>query len=156
MFGSLAGHLRYALIIILVVVIIILLSKWTGSNSTSTALLIKGSKGGAAQRLQTQQQQQQQQQQQPPHAASNLAVLQKLMKESREWAAETESPSISPVGQLVNATYALAYAQASQALASGPEIKSATSVEVEPFVADMKVKQTEAVQYLASHFPSIV
>jgi Sec-independent protein translocase protein TatA len=155
MFGSLAGHLRYALIIILVVVIIILLSKWTGSNSTSTALLIKGSKGGAAQRLQTQQQQQQQQQQ-PPHAASNLAVLQKLMKESREWAAETESPSISPVGQLVNATYALAYAQASQALASGPEIKSATSVEVEPFVADMKVKQTEAVQYLASHFPSIV
>lgn len=34
--GSLACHLRYALIIVLVVLAVILLSKWTGSNSTFT------------------------------------------------------------------------------------------------------------------------
>lgn len=145
MLGSLASHLRYALIIILVVVTIILLSKWTGSGGR-TALLIKGGS----------KQQQQKTDSAAVAAATTSAAVQKLMKESQEWAGETEHPSITPVAQLINATYALAYAQATQALATSPDIKSATSVDVEPLVANMKAKQTEAVQYLASNFPSIV
>jgi hypothetical protein len=56
----------------------------------------------------------------------------------------------------VNATYALAYAQAVQSLASSGDIRKATGLDVEPLVAEMQAKQTESVQYLAHNFPSIL
>lgn len=144
MLGSVAVHLRYALIIVLVVVVIILLSKWTGTGGGSTAFIVKGGdgdkRGSAGSRLNT----------------NNSESVQQLIKESREWAAETDKHDISPIGQLVNATYALAYAQASQVVAPAAEIKKMTGVEVEPLVASMKAKQTESVQFLAHNFPSIL
>jgi hypothetical protein len=84
------------------------------------------------------------------------ASLQQLLKESRDWEAETDKQDISPVGQLLNATYALAYAQASLTLAPASDIKRLTGVDVEPLAAKMKAKQTESVQFLAHNFPSIL
>ena len=146
MFGalSLAAHLRYALIIILVVVIVILLSKWTGSGSGGSCNTSMSQKFGKFARLN--------QGKDTTSSNNTNAVAQKLMTESREWARETDSPTISPVGQLVNATYALSYAQASQALSSpgGPD------KDAEALINDMKAKQSQAVQYLAKTYPAIV
>lgn len=145
--GTLACHLRYALIIILVIVVVILLSKWTGTSGgrSTTAFILKGGNKSGAAASGT-----------GNGTGTSLVALQRLMKETQEWAHETEQSTITPIGQLINSTYALAYAQATQAVASAPEIKTATSVDVEPLVASMKAKQTEAVQYLARNFPSIV
>lgn len=148
MFGalSLAAHLRYALIIILVVVIVILLSKWTGSGNGGSCNTSMSQKFGKFARLN------QGKDTASSAAASAAAVAQKLMTESREWARETDSPTISPVGQLVNATYALSYAQASQALA----LPGSGDKEADALINDMKAKQSQAVQYLAKTYPSIV
>ena len=141
MWGSLATHLRFALIIVLVVVIIILLSKWTGTGS-NTLVVAKGSSSSTGKsRLSTD---------------VNADALQQLAKESRDWGAEASKDDTSPVGQLINATYALAYAQAVQSLAAPAEVKKATGLDVEPFIASMKAKQTESVQFLAHNFPSIL
>lgn len=146
MFGSVAVHLRYALIIVLVVVVIILLSKWTGSGrQTNTAIVVSGGNGSKqTSRLHT------------ASSASSQASVQQVMKETQEWAAEADKDDVSPIGQLVNATYAVAYAQAAQAFVPAAEIKQASQVEVEPLVARMKAKQAESVQFLAHHYPSIL
>lgn len=86
LFGTLACHLRYALLIMITVVVIILFSKWTGSGGTPSLPFYKPS-------LQA-----------TPSAA--------LLKEAREY---NDAPAPNSVVGLMQTTHALALVHAAAA-----------------------------------------
>jgi hypothetical protein len=126
-FGTLACHLRYALIIIIIVIVIVLLSKWTGSGTSNVNVRVV-------------------------EEQATLKAARSMIKESQESASKIEKGA-HPLMQLVQAVYAQAYLEAAQSLASDKEISKECKVNVQEYCAKLQAKQEEAVATLLSPPP---
>lgn len=91
MFGSLASHLRYALVVMLLILVVVLLSKWSGSET-----VVVGKRGA-----------------QTPKLAR--VDVEKLVKTAKKWSRQSEQ-DVNPVAALVHATYAVAYIDAARTM----------------------------------------
>jgi len=134
MFGSLACHLRFALIVMLVILVIILLSKWSGSSSNSGGGGGGGGGGGKSR--------------------ASLAPLVptdvgKLIKTAKKWSKQSGNDG-NPVAALVHATYAVAYLDAARIM-SDEEVDG-----VEALSKTLEQRQQAAVRHIHAQCPNVV
>jgi hypothetical protein len=121
-FGTLACHLRYALIIVIIVLVVVLLSKWTGSGASTVNVRVV-------------------------EEQATLKAARSMVKESQESASKIERGA-HPLMQLVQAVYAQAYLEAAQSLASDKDLSKQCKLNVQEYCAKLQAKQEEAVALL--------
>lgn len=129
MFSSLACHLRYALIILCILVVIILFSKWTGYNNNNTKTIQIVS---------------------PNNNDTTITTLiyhaQELCRSVMEQLKSGGGDKAYLTQQL---TYALAYIDSAQMLASDADIEKITKTQSIPqLIANTKELQEHIVQNL--------
>lgn len=121
-FGTLACHLRYALIILIVVIVVVLLSKWTGSGASTVNVRVV-------------------------EEQATLKAARQMVKESQESASKIDKGS-HPLMQLLHSVYAQAYLEAAQALASNKQLSKECKINVEQYCNKLQATQEEVVSSL--------
>jgi hypothetical protein len=129
MFSSLACHLRYALIILCILVVIILFSKWTGYNNNNTKTI------------------------QIVSPRNNDTTITTLIYHAQELCRSVMEQLKSGGGDKAyltqQLTYALAYIDSAQMLASDADIEKITKTQSIPqLIANTKELQEHIVQNL--------